>query len=272
MAPARSLGATTAERVRSTCARESEAVLAIDGSSPTPVALHHVCADGEIAVTVDADSTAATLAWLAGASGIPTVLELADHSPLDLRERVRSLVWVSGTLLPVCDHHARDIADGVAADYPSPELLDIGHGTVLLVLRPHSVVVADSAGAEPVSLDDLLAAEADPFCDVESSWLRHLDEDHPELVAMLSRKLPPHLRRGRVRPLEITRHGLSLRIEHPGVERAGGAAGDTDAPRPADNDVFLPFQEPVTDALSMSRAIRTLVGCPFVNGLRARTP
>ena len=34
--------------------------------------------------------------------------------------------------------------------------------------------------------------------------------------------------------------------------------------------VRLPFREPVDDVSGLSRAIRVLMGCPFVNGLRAR--
>ena len=70
------------------------------------------------------------------------------------------------------------------------------------------------SGAEPVALDDLLAARPDPFWEMETAWLQHLDEDHRDLIDMLSRKLPPHMRRGRVRPLGIDRYGLRLRVEN----------------------------------------------------------
>jgi hypothetical protein len=32
----------------------------------------------------------------------------------------------------------------------------------------------------------------------------------------------------------------------------------------------LPFHKPVDDMNGLSQAIRVLMGCPFVNGLRAR--
>ena len=38
----------------------------------------------------------------------------------------------------------------------------------------------------------------------------------------------------------------------------------------ADHDVRLPFAAPVTDVTGLGRAIRVLMGCPFLNGLRAR--
>ena len=62
------------------------------------------------------------------------------------------------------------------------------------------------------------------------------------------------LRRGRIRPLGLDRYGLRLR-----VERADG-----------EHDVRLPFAAPVNDVTGLGRAIRVLMGCPFLNGLRAR--
>ncbi|NLU85057.1 DUF2470 domain-containing protein [Rhodococcus sp. HNM0569] len=261
-------GPTTAERVRSVCARRSDAMLALAGSDPTPVSVHHLQPDGDVAVVVPSESAAYTLSWLASTSGLPAVLELTDHSPLDLREKVRSLVWLRGTLLPLCADHAREVADDVAASNPDPGLLDLGHGSVLLLLRVDSAVVADASGADAVRVDDLLAAAPDPFWDIESQWLTHLDEDHPELLDLLARKLPPHLRRGAVRPLGITRYGLQLRVEHPCPAVDPGHDGDNH--NGEDKDIWMPFAQPVDDATGVSRALRMLVGCPFVNGLRAR--
>jgi hypothetical protein len=99
-----------------------------------------------------------------------------------------------------------------------------------------------------------MAAQPDPFCEFESAWLCHLDSDHPEVLARLAGKLPAPLRRGRVRPLGLDRYGVRLRVE--------GSDGD--------HDVRLPFGEPVQDVPGLGRAIRLLMGCPFVNGLRAR--
>lgn len=183
------------------------------------------------------------------------MLELTDHAPLALREPVRSLVWLRGELRPVPESLMRPMAGAVAAEHPHPSLLDVGHSTVLLRLIMSSAVVADSTGAEPVAVDDLLAAEPDPFWEMETSWLQHLDEDHTDLVNQLARRLPPSLRQGRIRPLGIDRYGIRLRIE-------------SDY---GDNDVRLGFAEPVDDTMSLSRALRVLAGCPFLNGLRARS-
>jgi hypothetical protein len=62
------------------------------------------------------------------------------------------------------------------------------------------------------------------------------------------------LRRGRVRPLSLDRYGVQLRVE----------SDD------GDHDVRLPFAKPVDDITGLSQAIRILMGCPFLNGIRAR--
>lgn len=250
----RTTGPSTAERMRSASASATDAVLAVAGTEPVVTSLHHLRADGTAVVVAPCDSASTALAWQSGPGGLPAVLELTDYAPLALREPVRSLVWLRGSLVAVPDDRARQLADDVATEHPHPALLDLGHGAALLTLRLESAVVADSSGAESVTVDDLLAAAPDPFRDVETAWLQHLEEDHADLVEMLARRLPATLRTGRVRPLGIDRYGVRLRIE--------GAAGD--------HDVRLDFTEPVDDALGLSRALRVLVGCPFVNGLRSR--
>ena len=62
------------------------------------------------------------------------------------------------------------------------------------------------------------------------------------------------LRRGRVMPLSIDRYGMQLRVE-----------GDD-----GEHDVRLPFTKPVDNVTGLSQAIRILMGCPYLNGLRAR--
>ena len=89
---------------------------------------------------------------------------------------------------------------------------------------------------------------------MESCWLQHLEAAHHDVVDRLAARLPSTLRRGRVRPLGLDRYGVRLRIE--------SADGD--------HDVRLPFTRPVNDVTALSQAIRVLMGCPFLNGLRAR--
>jgi hypothetical protein len=148
----------------------------------------------------------------------------------------------------------RSTLDIVATEDPNPALLQVGSESTLLRLEIESVVVADSTGAESVGLSALLAARPDPFCAMETCWLRHIDAAHRDVVARLAAKLPRRLRCGQVRPLGLDRYGVRLRVE--------GSDGD--------HDVRLPFAKPVDDLTGLSQAIRILMGCPFVNGLRAR--
>jgi hypothetical protein len=245
---------TTAERVRSACARAAGAMLVADDVAPATTPLHHLLPGGSFAVSLACESALAVRASAAGTDGVPAVLELTDYAPLPLREPVRSLVWIRGRVQGVPDHAVRAMVDMIATDHPNPALLDIGCGQALFLLEIESVVVADAVGADTVSMHELLAARPDPFCEFESAWLHHLDNDHPEVLARLAGKLPAPLRRGRVRPLGLDRYGVQLRVE--------GADGD--------HDVRLPFAAPVHDIPALSRAIRLLMGCPFVNGLRAR--
>lgn len=245
---------TTAEQVRSAVVRATGAILATDGVAPASTPVHHLLPGGSFALTVPTDCAAAALTATAGTDGVAAVLELTDYAPLPLREPVRSLVWIRGRVHYVPAAAVLSLLDLIATEHPNPALLEVGSGQVLLLLEVESVVVADAAGAETVSVNELLAAHPDPFCEFESAWLQHLDSDHPEVLARLAGKLPAALRRGRVRPLGLDRYGVRLRVE--------GADGD--------HDVRLPFGSPVQDVPGLSRAIRLLMGCPFVNGLRAR--
>ena len=247
-------GPTTAERIRSACVRAGSALLAVDGIEPENTSVHHLLPDGSVAITVPAHGYVAANVLSAGAAGVQAMLELTDYAPLPLREPVRSLVWIRGRLQSVPGPAVRETLDLVAAEDPNPALLQVGSEHTLLRLEVESVVVADATGAESVGISALLAAEPDPFCGMETCWLRHIEADHRDVIARLASKLPGPLRRGRVRPLGLDRYGFRLRVE--------GEDGD--------HDVRLPFGSPVNDVHGLSQAIRILMGCPFVNGLRAR--
>jgi hypothetical protein len=257
---------TTAERIRSACARAGGALLALETGEaqqdPVATPVHHLLHDGSFAVAlpVDRDGQAGC-----PVSGSQALLELTDYAPLPLREPVRSLVWVRGRLEEVPPEAVTTMLDQIATEHPNPVLLQVqtprsvpsgGEEAryTLLRLEVASVVVTDATGAEPVSVADLLAARPDPFCEIESSLLWHLDTAHNDVVARLVSKLPAPFRRGQVRPLGLDRYGVRFRVE--------GNDGD--------HDVRLPFHKPVDDMTGLSQAIRVLMGCPFVNGLRAR--
>ncbi len=252
---------TTPERIRSACARAGAALLAIEGGDPVATAVHHLLPDGSFAIALPAGCVRRADGR---ASGSQALLELTDYAPLPLREPVRSLVWVRGRLHRVPPDDVGATLDLIAAEYPNPALLEVetprsapSHADpryTLFRLEIASVVVTDATGAEPVGVADLLAARPDPFCEVEAGLLWHLDTVHNDVVARLVSKLPPPLRRGQVRPLGLDRYGVRFRVE--------GTDGD--------HDVRLPFHKPVDDMTGLSQAIRLLMGCPFINGLRAR--
>lgn len=253
---------TTAERVRSACVRAGAALLALGESRPVTTALHHLLDDGSFAVAVTVGSVPAEI----GPGGAQAMLEVADYAPLPLREPVRSLVWIRGRLHPVPLPAVHGLLDLIAAEDANPALLQVRTAVsappaeddtayTLARLAVESVVVTynkcGAVGAEAVDLAALLAARPDPFCALESTWIRHLDIAHRDVVARLASRLPARLRRGDVRPLGVDRYGLELRVEGPDGDR----------------DVRLPFSAPVDDVHGLNRAIRLLMGCPFRNGL-----
>jgi Protein of unknown function (DUF2470) len=256
---------TTAERIRSTCVRAAGALLAVEGAEPLTTRLHHLLGDGSFAVAVPVGGAVATHLGDCEADGAQAVLELADYAPLPLREPIRSLVWIRGRLQQVPLPTVPGLLDRIAAEDANPALLQVQtpeSGPIaaddtrylLARLEIESVVVTDATGAEAVDVATLLAARPDPFCAFESCWIRHLAIAHREVVARLVARLPARLRRGDVRPLGVDRYGVRLRVE--------SADGD--------RDVRLSFRQPVDDVTGLGQAIRVLMGCPFVNGLRAR--
>ncbi|WP_319448434.1 MULTISPECIES: DUF2470 domain-containing protein [unclassified Mycobacterium] len=258
------LAPTTAERIRSACARGGGAMLAVEGLEPRATPVHHLLADGSFAITVPAHGLLNGMVVAAGAHGVQAVLELTDYAPLPLREPVRSLVWIRGRLQHVSAGDVSSLLDLIATESPNPALLQVNTGEAaavrgdtpyaLMRLEIESVVVADSTGAESVCVSTLLDAVPDPFYALESCWLQHLESAHREVVDRLADRLPSPLRHGRVRPLGLDRYGVQLRVEN----------------EDGDHDVRLPFPRPVDDVTGLSQAIRVLMGCPFLNGLRAR--
>ncbi|WP_454792904.1 DUF2470 domain-containing protein [Mycolicibacterium lutetiense] len=252
---------TTAERIRSACARGGGAMVAVEGIEPVTSAVHHLLDDGSFAITVPETGPLAGMAMSAGSAGVQAMLEMTDYAPLPLREPVRSLVWIRGRLQHVPAGEVPALLDLIAAEYPNPDLLQVNSGPLqdednhtLMRLEIESVVVADSTGAESVGLGALLQARPDPFCAMESGWLQHMESSHRDVVERLATRLPMTLRQGRVRPLGLDRYGVQLRVEN----------------EHGDHDVRLPFPNPVDDVTGLSQVIRILMGCPFLNGLRAR--
>ncbi len=261
MLPLTSAAPTTAERIRSACARAGGALLAVEREEPV----------------ADAGAPPAARRILRGqrcppsarrsgrVCGSQALLELTDYAPLPLREPVRSLVWVRGGLQQVPPAEVNATLDLIASREPASRAA-AGRNPrscrpppartryTLLRLEIESVVVTDATGAEPVSIDGPARRPARPVL-----------RDRVELAVAPGHR--PRRRGGtpgipaagaaaarRVRPLGLDRYGVRFRIE--------GNDGD--------QDIRLPFHKPVDDMTGLSQAIRVLMGCPFINGLRAR--
>lgn len=238
-----------AELIATACRRVRDATLAVEGADPTPVHVVHLF-ESQAFVLVPSDGDAMLLAG-DSPDGLPAMVEVTDCAPIDLRERVRSLIWLNGSLHVVPANLERDLAVEIATEQPDDGLLDLGHGYSMLRLQIDSAVIASGSGAASVSAPELAGAAPDPFWEYETGWITHLDADHADVVGQLARKLPKELRDGRVRPLGLDRFGIRFRVE--------GPAGDS--------DVRLPFPHPVSDVYELSRALRSLAGCPFINSL-----
>ncbi len=233
-----------AERARSLALRGGTATLVGTGClRPVTPLVHHVRADGSAVLLLADDEP---LLDRVSEGRVAAMLELADRAPVDLREPVRGLLWITGWLWLPDPHAARRAALQVADVHPHDRLLDLGHGATLVRLDPGSAVLADGDGSAALGPVDLAAARPDPFCRMEDRWLGHLEEAHPEVMAALARHLPRALRGpgARVRPLGVDRCGLRLRVE-------------TDD---RDHDVRLAFEGGASTPDELRAQIQRLVG------------
>lgn len=245
-----------AERARTIAARGGRAALLPSTGVPSagetadrisPL-LHHVHPCGATTLLLPDDHPLVAAAWQAPRAELTAMLEIADHAPVQLREPVRGLLWITGWLRALDADEARDEVLTVVEQRPDPRLLDAGHGATVLRLTPASLVIADAEGTRSLRPEQFEAATPDPFCDQEDHWLRHLELSHRDVVVMLAKHLPEQLRGGHVRPLGLDRFGLRLRVEAPDN----------------DHDVRIAFSGPVSSAKELAVELRRLVGCPFL--------
>ncbi|MFF5989739.1 DUF2470 domain-containing protein [Prauserella flavalba] len=244
-----------AERAKTIALRNGPAILmpaldrrAADDERVVPV-LQHVHASGSVSVLLPDDHPIVTSARAADSGELAMMIELADQAPVDLREPIRGLLWITGWLRPLDERAARARAVSIAGTRPDPRLLDVGHGVAVLRLNPASIVLADSEGTHSLSAQSFSSAKADPFCRYEEQWLRHLETAHADVVGQLARHLPEELRDGRIRPLGLDRYGLRLRVE--------SCYGD--------HDVRLAFSKAIDSQPQLAMELRRLVGCPFLS-------
>jgi hypothetical protein len=230
-------------------ARGGTAALVGTGAPAATPLVHQVRADGSAALLLDDEDPVLELIRQRGGE-LPAMLELTDRAPVDLREPVRALLWITGRIGLPEPEAARRIAVQVADSHPHPELLRLGHGATLARLDPDFAVLTDAEGTAALAPVELAAARPDPFCRYEKHWLAHLERAHPEVFDALARYLPSPLRdrrEARVRPLAVDRCGLRLR-----VETSGG-----------DHEVRLAWQVGATTVPELRVRLGLLVGCPF---------
>jgi hypothetical protein len=245
---------SAAERARSVAARGGTASLVGTGAPHAAPLVHHVRADGSAVLLLDDDEPVLDVIRNAPGGGFAAMLEVTDRAPVELREPVRGLLWITGRVRVPRPDIARRIALQVADVRPDEELLRLGHGATLVRLDPGSAVLSDAEGTAALTPVDLAAAWPDPFCRYEAHWLAHLEQSHPEVLDLLVRHLPPvlrDLRDARLRPLGMDRYGLRLRVEAPG----------------RDHDVRIAWAEQATTVDELRTQMQRLIGCPMRRGV-----
>lgn len=245
-----------AERAKTIATRNGPASLmptceraGLESERVVPV-LHHVHHSGSVSVLLPDEHPMVRASKETQRGELAVMVELADQAPVELREPIRGLLWITGWLRPLSPVSARARAVAIAESRPDERLLDVGHGLTLLRLTPASLVLADAEGTHSLRPHMFSAAPPDPFHDYEAQWLRHLESDHSDVVEQLAKHLPADLRGGRIRPLGLDRFGLRLRVE-------------SDA---GDHDVRLAFSKSVDSPPQLAMELRRLVGCPFLRG------
>src|ERR1700709_1870710 len=86
---------TAAERARSMAMRGGTAGLGGTGFPQAAPLAHHVRADGSAVLLFDDAEPVLDAIRAAPGGDFAVMLELSDHAPVDLREPVRGLLWIT---------------------------------------------------------------------------------------------------------------------------------------------------------------------------------
>ena len=234
---------STAERARTVASRPAAAICAagIDGSR---VLAHTTTAHGQVLLVVPTDGEVCTAVRGSADGDLAALLMVTDHAPVPLQDAVRAQVWLSGWLTPVEPGDQQEALLAFADAAPVGALLDVGSTATLLALDLAEVVLGEGGSVTELDPDDYLAAAPDPLVEVEATMLQHLEESHPEQLALLASRVPAAWADGGVvRPLGLDRFGFRLRFEQPGGHR----------------DVRVPFAAPVSGPEELGAAVQRLL-------------
>jgi hypothetical protein len=236
------LRADAAERARTVGSR-TPAALCVRGLGAGRPLAHATTPAGTTHVLVPADGEVA--AALAGRDDVTAVLMVSDRAPVPLRDPLRAQLWLAGWLTPVHPAARRAAVLAFAETRPVGPLLDVGQGVTLLRLDVAEVVLREGERCTEVGPQAYAQARPDPLAAVEARMLQHLDRDHPEVLDLLSSRIPagdlgP---RDAVRPLGLDRFGFRLRIERPAGKR----------------DLRVPFPRPLTCPGQLRAVTRRLI-------------
>ena len=104
---------TPAERARTIAKRGGRAALLPSGETSARIVplLHHVHPDGTATVLLADEHPLVAAAWQAPHGELTAVLEVADPTPVRLREPVRGLLWLTGWLQLLTGQEARQQAE-----------------------------------------------------------------------------------------------------------------------------------------------------------------
>ena len=203
---------------------------------------------------------------IAALSGSQALLELTDYAPLPLREPVRSLVWVRGRLSRCRPPRWHAMLDLIAAEHPNPALLQVETPRSAPVRRRRHPVHAAAA----------------------RDRLRGRDRRHRRRGRQRggpARGSARPVLRNRVKPCSGTWTPPITTWSHAwyrgcrrrcGAGRSarsgwtGTACGSASKATTATTTSGCPSTSRWTTCTGLSQAIRVLMGCPFINGLRAR--
>ncbi|MVO88193.1 DUF2470 domain-containing protein [Streptomyces sp. p1417] len=179
---------TAAARARSVLATAWSCAVTTEIGRDDLVGAHTVSERGTVLLHPPEDSALAAALICAPRGEPSTLLEFADVAPVPIRDRVRSRLWLSGTLTATRDH---------------------------LVFEPACAVLHDAGGRTGIDLEEFALTDPDPLAQAESRLLTHLADAHPEAVEQLTRLISADSLTGvvAVKPLAIDRHGLTLRLE-----------------------------------------------------------